>query len=137
MKKITGAEVPELSVSIEDNDYDDDDSVGSFGDTTIEMTGADVPELSISIEDDVDSIGSFGDTTLEIIGDEVPEFSVSIEDNYDIDDDSGGEAKSNIPDQVNGEEIPTVEIPDSGDGRCTNLSCLLNTVLDNIQEIVA
>ena len=131
MKKITGAEVPELSVSIEDNDYDDEDSVGSFGDTTIEMTGADVPELSVSIEDDVDSIGSFGDTTMEIIGAEVPELSVSIE------DDSNGEAKSNIPDQVNGEEIPTVEIPDSGDGRCTNLSCLLNTVLDNIQEIVA
>ena len=126
MKKITGAEVPELSVSIEDNDYDDEDSVGSFGDTTIEMTGADVPELSVSIEDDVDSIGSFGDTTMEIIGAEVPELSVSIEDNYD-----------QVPDQVNGEEIPTVEIPDSGDGRCTNLSCLLNTVLDNIQEIVA
>ena len=70
---------------------------------------------------------------------EVPELSVSIEESDDDDAnsvDSVQEPKSNVSNQ-DGEEIPPVELPASDDGRCTNLSCLLNSVLDNIQEIVA
>ena len=120
MKEITADEVPELSVSIEVGEpiFNEEEMKG-IEDKEPEKEG----RTEILMKENTES--------------EVPELSVSIEDIDDDDADSVGEPKSNIPDKVNGEEIPPVELPASDDGSCTNLSCLLNTMLDNIQEIVA
>ena len=76
----------------------------------------------------------------KITGVEVPELSVSIEESNGDNPVELGEPKSIIPEDINGEEILPVELPtiaDERDENCTSLSCLLNTVLDNIQEFGA
>ena len=123
MKKITGAEIPELSVSIEASEEDN---------------YVDLPEPKSNIPEKVNG-EEIQPVELPDIS-EVPELSVSIEASGEDNSAEAQEPKSNIPEKVDGEEIPPVELPDIADERnerCTNLSCLLNTVLDNIQEIVA
>ena len=111
----------------QDPQNDETDSLGP----ELSVSAADIEE-EIEIQESVINVMEATEPQVPIETNVVPELSVAAADMEEELEDQDSTLK------VTKEEAtkPLEDDGDAGDERCTNLSCLLNVALDNIQEII-